>query len=106
MFRLRSEHEVGHYFRNFYRILKFVDDSDVENKKQYAGILRAQMSSFELLLTFYSTLHTVGTKLKPLVERYGMFDNLELGRLLDRETEVSLYARSAYGSQDVSAYYP
>lgn len=64
------------------------------------------MSSYELLLTFYSTLHTVGTKLKPLVERYGMFDNLELKRLIDPDSEVRLYARSAYGSQDVSAYYP
>ena len=106
IFKLASEHEVGHYFRNFYRILKFVNESDMENKKEYAGILRAQMSSYELLLTFYSTLHTVGAKLKPLVERYGMFDNLNLNRLFDDESEVCLYARSAYGSQDVSAYYP
>ena len=72
---------------------------------RYAGILRAQMSSYELLLTFYSTLHSVGGKLKPLVERYGMFDNLNLKRLID-PSEVRLYARPAYGSQDVSSYYP
>ena len=105
LFRLANEHEVGHYFRNFYRILKFVDNSDLEHKEEYAGILRAQMSSYELLLAFYSTLHTVGAKLKPLVERYGMFDNLELKRLFDPDNEVRFYERSAYGSQDVSAYY-
>ncbi len=105
LFRLANEHEVGHYFRNFYRILKFVDESDLENKEEYAGILRAQMSSYELLLTFCSTLHTVGAKLEPLVERYGMFDNLQVKRLFDPDNEVRLYKRSAYGSQDVSAYY-
>ena len=78
----------------------------MENKKEYTGILRAQMSSYELLLTFYSTLHSVGDKLQRLVERYSMFDNLELKRLIDPDSEVRLYARSAYGSQDVSAYYP
>ena len=62
VFRLASEHKVGHYFRNFYRILKFVDESCVANKREYAGILRAQISSYELLLTFYSTLHSVGDK--------------------------------------------
>ena len=100
-----NEHEVGHYFRNFYRILKFVDESEVVNKEEYSGILRAQLSSFELALLFYNSLHPIGAKLKPLVERYSMLENLNLDLLCDTEGEVRLYGASAYGEQDVTRYY-
>ena len=64
--------------RNRRSDLKFVDESTVKNKDQYAGILRAQLSSCELALLFYNALHPVGDKLKPHVERYAMLDNLDL----------------------------
>ncbi|MHA2367166.1 MAG: putative phage abortive infection protein [Candidatus Hodarchaeales archaeon] len=50
------QHDVGHYFRNLYTIYKFVDDSAVENKKDYTRIIRAQLSSCELSLLFYNSL--------------------------------------------------
>ena len=98
LFHEHNQHYVGHYFRNFYRILKFVDESamKVKEKKEYAGILRAQMSSYELLLMFYSTLHPVGDNLKLLVERYQMFNNLEKDMLFNRKEEEDLFVQSAY----------
>ena len=55
-FHKNHGHEVGHYFRHFYRALRFVHESKVEDKAMYTGILRAQLSSFELLLMYYGTL--------------------------------------------------
>ena len=104
-FYQHNQHEVGHYFRNLHRILKFVDDSEVMNKTEYAGILRAQLSSYELALLFYNVLHPVGVKLKPLVERYAMLENLDLGLLCNPPDEVPLLADSAYGEQDLSSYH-
>ena len=99
-FNDNNQHYVGHYFRNFYRILKFVDESamEVKDKKEYAGILRAQMSSYELLLMFYSTLHPIGENLMRLVERYQMFNNLEKNKLFNREDEDQ-FVPSAYEEQ-------
>ncbi|MCY4026056.1 MAG: putative phage abortive infection protein [Acidobacteria bacterium] len=100
--------EVGHYFRNFYRVLKYVHETtliDAENKASYTGVLRAQLSSHELVLLFYGTLHSVGEELKPLVEQYFIFDNLEFNRLYDPASEVPLYAESAYGQQNVAPYF-
>ena len=108
IFYSSSQHEIGHYFRNFHRILKFVDESDegtVTNKTTYTGILRAQMSSFELALLFYDALHPIGAKLKPLVERYSMLENLNLALVCNPSDEIRLFDKSAYGEQDVSSYY-
>lgn len=98
------QHEIGHYFRNLHRILKFVDESTVKNKAQYAGILRAQLSSFELALLFYNALNPVGDKLKLHVERYAMLENLDLNLLCNPADEVHLFCIAAYGEQGWSGY--
>lgn len=48
--------EFGHYFRTLYNIIKFVNASNIENKKFYTNLVRAQLSSFELALLFYNCL--------------------------------------------------
>ena len=103
-FYRRHQDEIGHYFRNFHRILKLVDESQVLNKDSYSGILRAQMSSSELALLFYNALHPVGAKLRPLLERYEMLDNLDVAVLCNPPDEARLLKRSAFGDQDLSAY--
>lgn len=103
-FYQRHQHEIGHYFRNFHRILKLVDESHVDNKSNYTGILRAQMSSYELALLFYNALHPVGGKLKPLVERYEMLEHMDVSLLCNPPDEVVLMDRRAFGDQDLSMY--
>lgn len=103
-FHAANQHEVGHYFRNFYRIMKFVDESNVGDKNNYAGILRAQMSSYELVLLFYGTLHPIGERLRPLVEGYALLDNLDLDLLFNPGEEIQLYSEAAYGEQDTATY--
>lgn len=41
------QHEVGHYFRHLYNIIKFVDLSTINNKKVYTNLVRAQLFSYE-----------------------------------------------------------
>ncbi len=57
---INSQHNevLGHYFRNFYQTLKFIEEgpiTDIE-KQRYASILRAQLSSFELALLFLNCI--------------------------------------------------
>ena len=93
----KHAHELGHYFRNIYRILKFIDESDIPNKTEYSGILRAQLSNPELALLFYNGLTVRGDKLKPLAERYALFENLEPNQLAQKNEDSKFYKREAYG---------
>ena len=104
-FHYQHQQDIGHYFRNFYRILKFVDNSPIDDKTNYTGILRAQMSSFELALLFYNSLHPLGINLKPLIEQFAILENMDPGLLRNSADEVCLFKESAFGDQDVSNYY-
>lgn len=80
------------YFRYLYRILKYIDNSELvteEEKYNYASILRAHLSHYELLLLFYDGLSVTGVeKLKPLLEKYSMLKNLDISSLSKTEKEL------------------
>lgn len=78
-----SQSELGHYFRNLYSIVAFVDRSSITNKRDYTKLLRAQMSSYELLLLFYNCLGTFGVKkFKTLVEKYNLLEHMPKNGLI------------------------
>ncbi|WP_342497864.1 putative phage abortive infection protein [Bacillus sp. FSL L8-0654] len=79
-----KEEEIGHYYRNLYRIVKFIQDENFSNdeednkkeQKKYIGILRAQLSSMELLMLFYNVVYSKkGEKFKDLLEGTNFFDD-------------------------------
>lgn len=98
-FYRQTQNEIGHYFRNLYNIIKFVDMSTIENKKLYTNIVRAQLSSFELFFVFYNCLSEMGVeKFKPLIEKFGLLKTLSDDLLCNKETHKGFYNGSAYGS--------
>lgn len=61
----RHNHVLGHYFRNLFQILAYVDrhgtrlqpddiDEEYKLRKRYTNMLRAQLSSHELCLLFFN----------------------------------------------------
>lgn len=67
---LDIESDVGHYFRSLYNIIKFIDESDISNKKRYTNLVRAQLSTYELKMLYYNCLSGYGrSKFKPLIGR-------------------------------------
>lgn len=71
--------QVGHYFRQLYHIMKFIDDSGLkpEDKYKYARFVRAQLSTYELMLLFYNVMAGHGFfKFRELVDRYDMLQNM------------------------------
>lgn len=89
--------QVGHYFRNIYQILKLIDEEEIENKKLYSNLLRAQLNSYELGLLFFNCISEIGNeRFKPLVEKYEFFEHLpRLDFIADKD--IKEYAVSAYG---------
>lgn len=81
--------EIGHYFRNLYRIIKFIDettDIDHEEKSNYIGIIKAQLSSYELVLLFYNCLSKYGNeKFLPLIRKYNLLDNINPELLIEKD---------------------
>lgn len=51
----KREGDLGHYFRSFFYLIQFVDDAPtvIENKRKYTDILRANLSSYELVFIFF-----------------------------------------------------
>lgn len=81
----KHENIIGHYYRNLYRIVKLIQNTtfnkesqkqDNEEKRMYRGILRAQLSSFELLMLFYNILYSEkGENFKELISGINFFDD-------------------------------
>jgi hypothetical protein len=94
-----NQADLGHYFRHMYRILKFIDDSteisDLE-KYKYSSLLRALLSSYELVLIFYNGLGDHGKeKFKPLIEKYSFLKNLDWS-LLKNQSDTNEYNKLAF----------
>lgn len=70
-----------HYMLNLFTILDFIDRSDdsvITDKHEYAKILRASLSNYELVLLFYYNLaDSRNYNLKGLVEKYTMLKYLD-----------------------------
>jgi hypothetical protein len=91
--------DIGHYFRNLYHIIKYVHESRVSKKKKkfYTHLVRAQLSSHELLLLFYNCLSPLGNeKFKPLVERYSLLENMPEGQLASDKLNQTFDHRKLY----------
>ena len=79
--------QLGAYFRVLYRMMVVLDreiESGVFNEpsqRQSAEdlykVLRAQMSESELAITFLNCQTKYGAQLKPLADKYRLFDNLD-----------------------------
>ncbi len=97
----KYQSDLGHYFRNLYNIVKFVDNSSVPDKRLYTNLVRAQLSSYELVLLFYNCLSSKGYgKFSPLIEKYSLLKHLQKNKLLDQDNHVGYYCAKAYGKGD------
>lgn len=79
-----SNEDIGLYFRMLYRLIKFVDESDLKDyeKYQYTSFVRAQLSNDQLLLLFLNcALGNGKEKFKKLVEDWVLLKNLPKGAI-------------------------
>jgi hypothetical protein len=97
-FWIEYEEEIGHYFRSLYNIIKFVHYSDVENKKFYTNIVRAQLSGNELLVIFYNGIYFSDSKFVPLIEQYALLKHLPIHKL-PVLLDIEFYKPTAFGGK-------
>ncbi|NVK41434.1 MAG: putative phage abortive infection protein [Oceanospirillaceae bacterium] len=117
-----AQTDLGHYFRNLYRIIKFVNEAEFFSREEldipinptkyedrikhevynfserykYTSMIRAQLSDYELLWLFYNCLSDNGIeKFKPLIEKYTIFKNLPKDKVHDPQL-IDLYEQRAF----------
>lgn len=86
---------LDHYYRHLYRVFKYIDDADAQlistNKKyEYASIVRATLSQYELIMLFYMGFYH--QKFKKLIEKYSILNNLRFG-LFASKNDMELYSK-------------
>lgn len=84
---------LDHYYRHLYRIFKYIDDADsklinTKKKYEYASIVRATLSQYELIMLFYNGFYH--QKFKKLIEKYTLLNNIRTG-LLASNNDIVLY---------------
>jgi hypothetical protein len=100
-FYKRHQSDIGHYFRHLYHIIKFIHESDIPNKKRYTGIVRAQLSSYELGLLFYNCLVDFDidekNKFKPLIEEYKLLKSIDDSLIINKQHCLGYNQMGAFG---------
>jgi hypothetical protein len=98
MFYERYSTILAHYFRVLYRILRHIESANIEDKQKYAKIVRAQLSTQELVLLFYNSFIPEGHKMQRLVEMYALLKHIPLDRLA-QPGDRKLYSEDAYNDK-------
>jgi len=77
---LYKEHrtDLDALFRTLYRLFLWIDSYaiDLDQKRHYASLVRAQLSWIELVYLLFNGLTPEGKKFATLCNKYAMFDNL------------------------------
>lgn len=92
--------DINHYFRNLYTILKFLNlyGQSRTDIQQYINIVSAQLSTFELVLLCYNGLKPGHEKMKALIEKYSLLENMNVRHLHDPEYCIKQYDFKAFGN--------
>ncbi|MGO4346313.1 putative phage abortive infection protein [Paenibacillus sp. MCAF9] len=100
LYEINDDH-LGHYFRNLFHIIDFIDKSDdlvvfdkqgkiliettFEKRKKYIRIIRAQLSRNELVLLFFNCYTDDGKDFYDLIVKYQLLNNLKYDVVLPEE---------------------
>ena len=90
--------DLGSYFRSLYNIFKMIDESNLEDKKRYSNIVRAQLSEQELIIIFINVLYSGEAKFKILINKFCLLKHLPVKNNVLQE-ELEHYDKSAYGGK-------
>jgi hypothetical protein len=89
-------YELGHYFRNIFNLLLFIDRADENDKHFFLSILFSQISVYEMCLIFFHGLTSENEELKIYIEKYALLQDLYQDDLI--KLNVQLYNDSAYSN--------
>lgn len=94
LFNEKNNHILGHYYRTIHSILEFIEDSNVENPEFYSGILRSQLSRYELAILAFNCISDETYKSFLLrMKRFNMFKHIVPEDMMTEELLSTLEIR-------------
>lgn len=103
----RLEQQLGTYFRLLYNILRQINSQvlsdneteDLESKKNYAAIVRAQLSSEEVILLMLNGVSDVGKPFIKQIQDYALLEHLPMRHKGGKNTLLGFYGPAAFGKR-------
>lgn len=97
------QNDLGHYFRLFYHIVRFVDEAHIDDKMKYIRIFRSLLSNTEMVMIGLNCCYGEGhAKLRPLVEKYALLHNISAERAKEFGI-VTAIGKAAFGDRKIGA---
>jgi hypothetical protein len=91
------KNDLAPYFRLIYNLLKFLDQSNIQNKAFYSNLLRAMLNSSELTLLSLNCASAHGVeKMAPLVKKFNFLKHFD---------DFSLFGDQAYDHSMMEFYH-
>ena len=87
-------YELGHYFRNIFNLLLFIDRSNEEDKHFFLSVLFSQISVNEMSLLFFHGLTKENIEMKNFIEKYALLQDIAQDDLI--KLNIELYSDGAY----------
>lgn len=91
--------DLSIYYRSLYNLFRFVSSARHADKKWLGSVVRSLVSDYELVILFYNCLSERGGKFKLFANEFAIFDNLDIGLLLDPLHALEL-DRAAFGQNE------
>lgn len=96
-----NKSDLPHYFRMCYHLVRFINDSEIEDKVTYIRIFRATLSNPEMILLGLNIIYGGGQeKFKPLVENHALLHNISSGDAI-RLSIFGHIEERAFGDRDI-----
>ncbi|HBO3173954.1 TPA: putative phage abortive infection protein [Pseudomonas aeruginosa] len=93
----KHQGDLGLYYRSLYSVFRYVSESDYTEKKKLANVARSLLSDFELVILFYNCVASSGgERFKAYACEFALFDNLDVGLLLNMD-DVVMLDKEAFG---------
>lgn len=89
--------DLGHYFRNLYNILVFIDGLPEKNRSFFLSLLFAQLSNYEMALLFFHGLKAKNEYYKELLEKYQVLETVPNDEITSMA--YKLYDPKAFGEE-------
>ncbi len=99
-FYAKYEKSIGHYIRTLNQIFEFIEDNSLKNSSKYWSLIRAQLTSDELIIIFYHSITQTDFIKKAKLLDNEMFKYIDKSNLLNQEIHKNIIIK--LGEHNVS----
>nr|WP_285847961.1 MULTISPECIES: putative phage abortive infection protein [unclassified Mesobacillus] len=90
----KHEGDLSHYYKNLYETIKFLDESALDSKETYIGIIKAQLSPHEQSLILYYCLSISGHDFLLYLRKFDLLSELNPRILIKKSHYENIFLQA------------